>query len=64
MADRVWTRDPLATFTATEHAAPRGVVVAGGVITELVGAGGPSAPVQREFDARAHVLTPGLVNCH
>ena len=64
MADRIWIRDPLATFTATEHAAPRGVVVAGGVITELVGAGGPAAPVQREFDARAHVLTPGLVNCH
>lgn len=64
MAERIWIRDPLATFTATEHAAPRGVVVAGGVITELVGAAGPSAPVQREFDARAHVLTPGLVNCH
>ena len=26
MADRVWIRDPLATFSATEHAAPRGVV--------------------------------------
>ena len=64
MADRIWIRDPLATFTATEHAAPRGVVIEGGVITELVGAGGPAAPVQREFDARAHVLTPGLVNCH
>lgn len=62
--DRIWIRDPLATFTATEAAAPRGIVVAGSRIVELVGSGGPSAPVDREFDARNRVLTPGLVNCH
>ncbi|HSG89187.1 MAG TPA: 8-oxoguanine deaminase [Pseudomonadales bacterium] len=61
---RLWIRDPLATFTATDEAAPRGVVVADGRIVELVGAEGPRTPVAHTFDAGARVLMPGLVNCH
>ena len=61
---RIWIRDPLATFTATREEAPRGVVVEGSRIAELVGPAGPEAPVDEVVDARDVVLTPGLVNCH
>lgn len=61
---RLWIRDPLAVFTGTAQDAPRGLVVADGRIVELVGADGPSGPVDATFDASQRVLLPGLVNCH
>ncbi|MFT6287346.1 MAG: 8-oxoguanine deaminase [Halieaceae bacterium] len=62
---RCWIRDPLACFTATGQSADGGVVVADGVIVEIVSNGHqPSQPVDLIFDAREHVLLPGLINTH
>ncbi len=55
----------MSCFTATEESADGGVVVAGGVIVELLSNGHqPSQPVDLVFDAREHVLLPGLINTH
>ncbi|MDE8589264.1 8-oxoguanine deaminase [Arthrobacter sp. NQ4] len=62
---RLWIRNPLAAFTANSLDASGGVVVSGGVITEVLAAGQqPSAPCTETFDAGNHVLLPGLVNTH
>lgn len=59
---RLWIKSPLAVLAAD---AGEGVVVADGVIAELVPSGGsPSRPVDAIFDAGAHVVIPGLVNTH
>ena len=59
---RLWIRDPLAIF-ATD--ADGGLVVERGSIVELVAAGkSPARPVDASFDARRHVIIPGLVNAH
>jgi 8-oxoguanine deaminase len=64
-AHRLWISNPLALFTANEQTAPGGLVIEGDVIVELLGAGAvPAAPVDETFDARDHVLLPGLVNAH
>ena len=64
-ATRIWIKNPLAIFTGNSLDAAGGLVVENGVITELLGAGQqPSAPCQRTFDAREHVVLPGLVNTH
>jgi 8-oxoguanine deaminase len=63
--DRIWLQNPLAVFTANDLDAGGGVVVEGTTITELVRAGGtPSQPIDRSFDARRHVVLPGLINTH
>ena len=62
---RIWIKNPLALFTANQHSAPGGLVIEGGVITEMLVAGAkPSLPVDETFDAREHVVLPGLVNAH
>ncbi len=62
---RLWIKNPLAVFTANGLDAGGGIVVSGGIITELVPAGGqPSAPCNETFDAGSHVLLPGLINTH
>lgn len=62
---RVWLKNPLAVFTANELQAAGGVVVTGGVMSELVGAGQvPLQPCHEVFDASRHVITPGLINTH
>src|SRR5690606_11931404 len=62
---RLWIKNPLALFTANEQRAPGGLVVENGMIVELLGAGqAPEQPVSDTFDAREHVVLPGLVNAH
>ncbi len=64
-ATRIWIKTPLAVFTANAQDACGGLVVEDGRIVELLGAGQqPTAPCQQTFDAREHVLLPGLINTH
>ena len=64
-ATRIWIKTPLAIFTANDLDASGGLVVENGRIVELLGAGQqPAAPCQQVFDAREHVVLPGLVNTH
>lgn len=64
-ATRIWIKNPLAVFTANAQDASGGLVVENGRIVELLGAGQqPTAPCQQTFDAREHVLLPGLINTH
>ncbi|EJO95620.1 8-oxoguanine deaminase [Ectopseudomonas hydrolytica] len=64
-ATRIWIKNPLAVFTANAQDACGGLVVEDGRIVELLGAGQqPTAPCQQTFDAREHVLLPGLINTH
>lgn len=64
-AIRIWLKNPLAVFTANDLDARGGLVIEGGVITEVLAAGQlPSKPCNQTFDAREHVLLPGLINTH
>lgn len=64
-ATRIWIKNPLAVFTGNSLDAAGGLVVENGVISELLSAGQqPSRPCDNTFDAREHVLLPGLVNTH
>ena len=60
-----WIKQPLATFTGTTADASGGIVVSGGVITQIIGKGqSPTGRIDCVFDARQHVLLPGLINTH
>lgn len=64
-ASRLWIKHPQAAFTANHLDASGGLVVSGGVTTEVLATGQqPSAPCDETFDARNHVLLPGLINTH
>ncbi|WP_035781651.1 amidohydrolase family protein, partial [Arthrobacter sp. H14] len=64
-ARRTWLRNPQAIFTANEHDAGGGVVVEGTRIVELVAAGQtPTTSYDEVFEARDHVVLPGLINTH
>ncbi len=59
---RTWIKDPLAILA---EGAQRGIVVEGGRIVELVGAGKtPESPYGATFNASRHVVLPGLINTH
>lgn len=61
-AHRLWIKQPLATL---DSACADGVVIENGCIVEIVGRGeSPSTPVDEVFDARQHVMLPGLINSH
>lgn len=64
-ATRIWLKNPLAIFTANTLDARGGVVLEGGIIREVLGLGQtPATPCQQTFDAREHVVLPGLINTH
>ncbi|MGR6871023.1 8-oxoguanine deaminase [Pseudomonas sp. HK3] len=67
-ANPLWIKSPLATFSGktnqNQHIA-NGIVIHNGVITECLATGQqPSIAHYDVFDAREHVLLPGLVNTH
>jgi len=64
-ATRIWLKNPLAIFTANTLDARGGLVIENGRISELLALGESStAPVTQVFDAREHVVLPGLINTH
>ena len=64
-ATRLWIKNPLEIFTATDECAKGGIVVENNLITEVLASGKqPKLPVQNVFDASNHVVLPGLVNTH
>ena len=64
-ATRIWIKNPLAIFTANDLDASGGLVIEDGRIAEVLGAGQqPSTACEQTFDAREHVLLPGLINTH
>ena len=58
---QIWIRDPIAVLA---ESAPRGVIVEGSRIVELVGSAGPTSSYNSTFDAGRHVIIPGLINTH
>lgn len=61
-ASALWIKDPLAILA---EGAERGIVVRGRRIVELVPAGRtPTLPDIEIYDARDHVVLPGLINTH
>ena len=64
---RIWIKQPLSVFSPGVDSAAfaDGLVVHGGQVVEHVASGQqPSQPVDETFDAREHVLLPGLINTH
>jgi 8-oxoguanine deaminase len=64
-AIRTWLKNPLAVFTANDLDAAGGLVIADGLIEQVLAPGErPAQACQQVFDAREHVLLPGLINTH
>lgn len=64
-ATRTWLKSPLAIFTANDIDARGGLVIEDGKIVQLLAMGeSPSIPCSQVFDAREHVILPGLINTH
>ncbi|SEQ03557.1 8-oxoguanine deaminase [Amphritea atlantica] len=59
---RIWIKNPLATL---DSECAGGVVIEGQTIVAVLASGtSPVQPVDEVFDAREHVLLPGLINSH
>ncbi|TNJ21541.1 8-oxoguanine deaminase [Aeromonas sobria] len=64
-ATRIWIKNPLATFTPEAVDGRGGLVIENGLISEVLAAGQqPAQPCDQLFDARDHVVLPGLINTH
>ncbi|WP_106477661.1 8-oxoguanine deaminase [Phytohalomonas tamaricis] len=64
-SSRLWLRAPQAIFTANDLDARGGLVIEGNRIVECLAPGQqPTAPCDVIFDARDHVVLPGLINTH
>ncbi|HGM5581321.1 TPA: 8-oxoguanine deaminase [Pseudomonas putida] len=64
-ATRIWLKSPLAIFTANDTDARGGLVIENGRISQLLALGEhPDTPCDQVFDAREHVVLPGLINTH
>jgi len=62
---RTWIKNPLAILAVEGLDATGGVVVENGRIVEVLAAGEePTVPCESTFDAREHVVLPGLINTH
>lgn len=64
-ATRIWIKNPLATFTPEAVDGRGGLVIENNLISEVLAAGQqPARPCEQLFDARDHVVLPGLINTH
>ncbi|WP_441254564.1 8-oxoguanine deaminase [Aeromonas sp. A600620] len=64
-ATRIWIKNPLATFTPEAVDGRGGLVIENGLISEVLAAGQqPARPCDQLFDARDHLVLPGLINTH
>ena len=64
-ATRIWIKNPLATFTPEAVDGRGGLVIENNLISEVLAAGQqPARPCDQLFDARDHVVLPGLINTH
>ncbi|MGL5092604.1 MAG: 8-oxoguanine deaminase [Aeromonas sobria] len=64
-ATRIWIKNPLATFTPEAVDGRGGLVIENGLISEVLAAGQqPARPCDQLFNARDHVVLPGLINTH
>lgn len=64
-ATRTWIKNPLATFTPEAVDGRGGLVIENNLISEVLAAGQqPARPCDQLFDARDHVVLPGLINTH
>ncbi|MFQ2908872.1 8-oxoguanine deaminase [Aeromonas allosaccharophila] len=64
-ATRIWIKKPLATFTPETVDGRGGLVIENNLISEVLAAGQqPARPCDQLFDARDHVVLPGLINTH
>ena len=61
----IWIKQPLSIYTANNQDASNGIVICNDQIVELVAKGQtPSTKYDSIFDAKDHVVIPGLINTH
>jgi len=61
----LWIKHPLSIYTANDQDAQNGIVIQDGIIVELVAKGQiPKHVIDQTFDAKDHVVLPGLINTH